>query len=284
LPLIHRRFARLLPLSQKPSRSHVRCLSASRLLSVQGRVLRVRLFTSPAPAPLLSFFSPRPSFLSTSVPLYSARSAHDVLELGSSRAPPVLSTSRTCETRGDLAVPTTSKPPLTFRCSSTSAPFTFRCSKPRASSTPACDHLSAPTALSFLRSKLCNPLSLVAASSALRASVDTRNPFATTLRQSRLTLTVARSPSASCHRECLVSFVSDSNQPARVFEPSIRFEHDTFVPCLRGRHSRITACAPIPRTPLAFAQGPYRFSACAGLLCCFARHSEHCCSEFRSKL
>ena len=63
LPLFHRRFTRLLPLSQKPTRSHVRCLSASRPLSAQGRVLRVRLFTSPVPAPLLSFLSPGPSFL-----------------------------------------------------------------------------------------------------------------------------------------------------------------------------------------------------------------------------
>lgn len=62
LPLFHRRFTRLLPLSQKPTRSHVRCSSASRLLSAQGRVLRVRLFTSPAPAPLFSFLSSRPSF------------------------------------------------------------------------------------------------------------------------------------------------------------------------------------------------------------------------------
>jgi hypothetical protein len=94
LPLIHRRFTRLLLLSQKPTRSHVRCLSASRLLSVQGRVLRVRLFTSPAPAPLFSFLSSRPSFLSTSVPYYSALSAHVVCELWSSRAPLRLSAGR----------------------------------------------------------------------------------------------------------------------------------------------------------------------------------------------
>jgi hypothetical protein len=86
LPLSHRRFTRLLPLSQKPTRSHVRCSSASRLLSAQGRVLRVRLFTSPAPAPLFSFLSSRPSFLSTSAPTYSEPSAHDVPELGPSRA------------------------------------------------------------------------------------------------------------------------------------------------------------------------------------------------------
>jgi hypothetical protein len=42
------------PLSRRRAGCHVRCLSASRLRSAQGRVPRVRLFTSPAAAPLFS--------------------------------------------------------------------------------------------------------------------------------------------------------------------------------------------------------------------------------------
>jgi len=82
LPLLHRRFARPFPLSQKRARSHVRCHSASRPLSTRGRVPRVRLFTSPAPAPLFSLVSSRSYLLATSVPFYSASSAHGVGGLG----------------------------------------------------------------------------------------------------------------------------------------------------------------------------------------------------------
>jgi hypothetical protein len=244
LPLSHRRFARLLPLSQKPTHSHVRCSSASRLLSVQGRVLRVRLFTSPVPAPLLSFFSSRPSFLSTSAPIYSAPSAHDVPELGSSRAPIGLSGDQPCEARFSLAAAATSKRRLTFRCSVISAPSTFRRPSPRASSTPACAHLSVLTAPSFLRSKSATTFRWLPLLPRCVPPWMHTLSFAITLRFSRLTITVARSPTASCHRECLVSFVSDSDQPARVFEPSIRSEHDTFAPCLRGRCSRTNPSRP----------------------------------------
>jgi len=82
MPLLHRRFARPLPLAQKPARSHVRCLSASRPSSGQGRVPRVRLFTSPAAAPFFSSVSSRSFLLSTSAPFYSARSAPAVTNLG----------------------------------------------------------------------------------------------------------------------------------------------------------------------------------------------------------
>jgi hypothetical protein len=115
------------------------------------------------------------------------------------------------------------------------AACTFRRPSPRASSPPACKHLSAPTALSFLRSKLATIFRWSPSSSALCLSVDAHSFFAIALRLSRLTLTVARSPTASCHRECLIGTVSGSNQPARVFEPSIQF--------------RTNACAPIPRIP-----------------------------------
>jgi hypothetical protein len=89
LPLLHRRFVRSSPLSRKRAHSHVRCHSASRPLSTRGRVPRVRLFTSPATAPLLSLVSSRSFPLSTSSPCYSAASAHRVCALGlrSSRSP-----------------------------------------------------------------------------------------------------------------------------------------------------------------------------------------------------
>jgi hypothetical protein len=140
LPLIHRRFTRLLLLSQKPTRSHVRCLSASRLLSVQGRVLRVRLFTSPAPAPLFSFLSSRPSFLSTSVPYYSALSAHVVWSSG-------LHALHSAFQRADLR---SSPRPCGRRDLETSSRLTARI---RLSGV----HLSAPVAPSLVHSSLRSP-------------------------------------------------------------------------------------------------------------------------------
>ena len=89
LPLFHRRFTHASPLSRKHVRSHVRCHSASRPSSTPGRVPRVRLFTSPVPAPLFSLLSSRSLLLATSLPSYSASSAHGVGVLGlrSSRPP-----------------------------------------------------------------------------------------------------------------------------------------------------------------------------------------------------
>lgn len=134
MPLFHRRFAYLFPLSQKPTRFHVRCSSASRLSSAQGRVPRVRLFTSPAPAPLYSFVSSRSFTLSTLVPSYSAPSAHDVRELGlhafrSAFPPPALRRSSSPCGAPD---PETSS---AFRRLA-SAALTFRPSPPRASFQP----------------------------------------------------------------------------------------------------------------------------------------------------
>jgi len=57
-------------LSQRRARCHVRCRSASRLRSAQGRVPRVRLFTSPKAAPLFEFHAP-PGFRSLDAGLRS---------------------------------------------------------------------------------------------------------------------------------------------------------------------------------------------------------------------
>jgi hypothetical protein len=135
LPLFHRRFTRLLPLSQKPPRSHVRCSSASRLLSTQGRVPRLRLFTSAAPAPLYSFVSSRSLPLSTSVPSYSAPSAHDVRELGLRAFRELRFRSRPYGARAHLAVHPISKRRSPFG-SRASAALTFRPVPPRASFQP----------------------------------------------------------------------------------------------------------------------------------------------------
>jgi len=55
LPLLHRRSSSARRLSPARAHGHERCLSASRLRSTPGRVLRVWLFTLPEAAPLFGF-------------------------------------------------------------------------------------------------------------------------------------------------------------------------------------------------------------------------------------
>jgi hypothetical protein len=69
------------PLSRTRTGCHVRCPSASRLRSARGRVPRVRLFTSPAAAPLFSSRSSRCLSSLDVGPGYPAPSAHGVREL-----------------------------------------------------------------------------------------------------------------------------------------------------------------------------------------------------------
>lgn len=161
LPLFHRRFTRLFPLSQKPTRSHVRCSSASRLLSAQGRVPRIRLLTSSVPAPLYSFVSSRSLLLSTSVPFYSAPSAHDVCELGLRAFRNALSAFRPYGARAHLAVHPISRrdPPFDV---SVSAAGTFRPSPPRASSNHESVRLTAPTSNCLSTTRLNRHLAMPA--------------------------------------------------------------------------------------------------------------------------
>jgi hypothetical protein len=67
--LPHRPLTFMTQLAPIHARVHVRCLSTSRPLSAQGRVSRVRLFTSPETAPLFEFRSSRFSLLPTSAPI-----------------------------------------------------------------------------------------------------------------------------------------------------------------------------------------------------------------------
>jgi hypothetical protein len=160
LPLFHRRFTRLLPLSQKPPRSHVRCSSASRLLSTQGRVPRLRLFTSAAPAPLYSFVSSRSLPLSTLVPSYSAPSAHDVRELGLRAFRELRFRSRPYGARAHLAVhPIPNRRPNLSARPRSSSPDLSASSAPSFHPTEGAIALRRPPAITFWATRLNRHLS-----------------------------------------------------------------------------------------------------------------------------
>jgi hypothetical protein len=78
VPLLHRRFARLFLLSQKPSRSHVWCLSTSRLLSSRGSRSAGSVIHLPRSRSLLQFRLLQVLFFSASVLIYSEPPTHNV--------------------------------------------------------------------------------------------------------------------------------------------------------------------------------------------------------------